>query len=172
MREGAIFVPRGISKLVRNPPILEYAKEATIAHSEGKEFYLNNGQIEKALEDSADLPKKSKSIPTNRFSEEEITVWAFGYTQSPINPYNGPKKAQNYGDFLYELGTKSMPIWRIQKEIVDQENKPFARPLYFKGIIAGKSALIANDQDLHFRIRVRGIRDLIEKEELIRPLAL
>ena len=92
--EGVIYFPNGKPKLVRNSPILDSAKEATQAHKSREEFYPTKEQIEQALVDSIDFPQENIKIPTDRLSEEALTVWAFG----------GEKEARAYGEFLRNAG--------------------------------------------------------------------
>ena len=93
-REGVLYVPNGKPKLVRNSPILLSAKEATSAHKIREEFYPTQEQVEKALEDSVDFPAQNIEIPTDRLSEEALTVYAFG----------GEERARAYGEFLKNAG--------------------------------------------------------------------
>jgi hypothetical protein len=121
-REGVIYFPNGKPKLVRNSPILDSAKEATQAHKSREEFYPSQNQIDQALVDSIDFPQENIKIPTDRLSEEALTVWAFG----------GEKEARTYGEFLREAGIKEMPVWLVNKNRISRQNSPFARQIWFK----------------------------------------
>lgn len=111
-REGVIYVPKKGIFLTKNSPIMDNAKEATDCHRNGKGFYLTDSQVERALEDSVKL--KKKSIPTNRFKDNKIAIYAFG------------NYAEKYGQFLRNAGIKEMSVW-----LEDMQDKPFARQLWF-----------------------------------------
>ena len=120
--EGVIYFPNGKPKLVRTSPILLSAKEATQAHKSREEFYPSQNQIDQALIDSIDFPQENIKIPTDRLSEEALTVWAFG----------GEKEARAYGEFLREAGIKEMPVYAVNKNRISRQNSPFARQIWFK----------------------------------------
>ena len=61
-RESFVYHPEKGIYLTKNSPIMSNPTEATQAHREGKEFYLNDEQIEKALANSVKLPKNVKPI--------------------------------------------------------------------------------------------------------------
>ena len=113
-KEGVLYLPSKGRFLTRNSPIMANPREATQAHRERKEYYLTNEQVEQSLQGS--IPIKQGSIPTNRFKDEEITVYAFG------------KSAEEYGSFLGEGedGIQEMPI-----SLANLEKKPFARQMWF-----------------------------------------
>jgi len=144
-REGVIYVPKKGIFLSKKSPIMDNTKEATDYDRNERNFYLTNSQVEKALENSVEL--KKEEIPTNRFKDNKITVYAFG------------NSAEKYGKFLRDAGIgrtviKEMPVWL--KDMKD--NKPFAIQLWFGNLI-NKSALygvgvdMAGDYNL-----VRGVR--------------
>jgi len=155
VREGVLYIPGKGNKLVRNSPILYSAQEATQAHREGKEFYTTNEAVQKALEDSVDLPLANKDIPTKRFNENDVTVWAFGAGDS--------KKAQAYGDFLKDSEINSILVWVIDKDYVKKQNSPFVRQLWFGGL-DDRSDLDGDDGDLRDDNRVRGVRSVEDAE--------
>lgn len=161
VQENAIYVPKGESFLTRYSPIWDSIEKAVKVHSSEEEFYLTNEQVEKAREDSVKLPKISETFETKFFEEIELTNWAYGNTNN--------KKARIYGNFLYEIGTKKMPLWIIPQEEVDNYEMPFARPVWLGGLLPGKSALGANDRDLHFDLRIRGIKILKSPTSCILP---
>ena len=139
-REGVLYVPQKGIFLTKNSPIMVNAKQATACHRKGKEFYLNDEQAEQALQDSVKL--SGESIPTNRFSENEITNYAFG------------EIAEKYGNFLREAGIKEMPVW-----FANTQNKPFARQMVF-GDLDRSSGLgsYGTGLDLHLGYRLRGVK--------------
>lgn len=121
-REGVIYFIKGKPKLVRNSPILDSAKEAAQAHKSREEFYPSQSQIDQALVDSIDFPQENIKIPTDRLSEEALTVWAFG----------GEKEARAYGEFLREAGIKEMPVLVVDKNYVNKKENPFVRQMWFR----------------------------------------
>jgi hypothetical protein len=140
VREGIIYIPKDIPKLVRNSPILTFAEQATQTNREDGEFYIEGEQLEKAVSDSVNWPTRNRDIPTNRFIENELTVFAFG----------GEKKARAYGDFLKEIGINRMPVWVVDQNYVNSHERPFVRQLLFESKDL-MSALIGN-----FKLRSSG----------------
>ena len=151
VREGLIYIQGRGNFLVRHSPILVSAEEATEAHRRGLEFYPTKEQIEEALEDSVRFPDSDIAIPTNRFGEEELTAWAFA------------EQANAYGEFLREGGIKAMPIYIVDKSYVNQQNKPFARQLWF-ALLDGRSGLGVDYWVLDYHVRVRGVRKMTSAE--------
>lgn len=145
--ESAIYTPGESPILTRNSPILQNPKEATQAHRNGNEFYITDEQIEIAREDSVVLPNKTVEIPTNRFGDDKVTVYAFG----------GEDEARAYGEFLREAGIKEMPVWIADQDYVNQQDQSFARGLWF-GRLDGWSVLVAGDRDLVGAVRTRGVK--------------
>ena len=136
-REGVLYLPDKRILLTKNSPIMDNPKEATDCHRQGKEFYLTPEQVEKALAESIEI--KDRQIPTNRFGENELTVYAFG------------EVAKQYGEFLKEAGIEEMPVW-----LANVQDKPFARQMWFRDLV-GRSELNGNDRGLSY-CRVRGVR--------------
>ena len=152
VREDAVYVPNKGKFLTKNSPIMAKAKEATQAHRDRKDFYLTSEQVEQALVgsillDVERLPKLDDGtpyVPTNRFKDNPITVYAFG------------KEAENYGAFLREAGINKMPI-----ELTELQEKPFARKVWFRGLDGG-SVLGCYYGGLDVDYWVRGVRDSAE----------
>lgn len=140
-REGSVYVPKKGIFLTKNSPVMEDSEEATWCNKRGREFYLNDKQIEKSLADCVELTNAYKLIPTTRFADNEITVYIFG---SEAN-------AKNYGEFLKQLGINDMPI-----SIADMQNKPFVRQMWFSGL-EHKSKLRAGNWDLACANMMRGV---------------
>ncbi|MEK6936093.1 MAG: hypothetical protein AABW67_04850 [Nanoarchaeota archaeon] len=136
VKEGVIYVPNKGVFLTKNSPIMLNAKEATDCHRKNKEFYLTDAQVQESLADSVEL--KAKDIPTNRFADNKITIYAFG------------DSAKQYGEFLKEAGIKEMPVW-----LVNLEDKPFARQMWFR-FLGNRSGLDDNSRNLDCG-RVRGV---------------
>lgn len=143
VKEGVLYVPQKGIFLARNSPIMENAVQATECHRNGKEFCLKPEQVEKSLADSVEL--KAEAIPTTRFSENPITVYAFG------------EYAQRYGEFLKEARINKMPVYCLAL-IAD---KAFARQLWFCGL-GYWSGLDGDGGLLGYSRRVRGVKDSAE----------
>ncbi len=138
VREGAVYVPKKGKFLTKISPIMANPTEATNCHRKGQDFYLTDEQVEQALEDSVEL--SVKSVPTNRFGDCDITIYAFG------------DLAQQYGNFLRDAGIDSMPI-----QTTDLQKKPLARQMWFDSL-DGRSVLGGYYRDLGFDYRVRGVK--------------
>ncbi len=141
VREGAIYVPKKGKFLTKNSPIMANAKEATTCHRNGQDFYLTNEQVEEALADSVEL--SVASVPTNRFGDCDITVYAFG------------EDAKKYGEFLKQVGINEMPIWTTELQ-----EKPFVRQVWF-GRLGDWSELNCDDRGLYDG-GVRGVSESAE----------
>ena len=142
VREGVLYVPKKGKFLTKISPIMANAKRATDCHRKGQDFYLTSKQVEESLSDSVELSKDS--IPTNRFAEDEITVYAFGDI------------AEQYGKFLKEAGINEIPILTA-----DIQDKPFARQMWF-GYLGSGSVLYGSGRNLDFVGRVRGVCESAE----------
>jgi len=118
VREGVVYVPNKGMFLTKNSPIMANAKQATDCHRKGQDFYLTAEQVEQSLADSVELIREN--IPTNRFAENKITVYAFG------------EDAQKYGDFLKEAQITEMPVF-----LASIGDKAFARQMWFRGLDFG-----------------------------------
>ena len=140
-REGVLYVPNKGIFLTKNSPIMANAIEATGCHREGKEFYLTNEQVDEALTNSVQF-KDSKSIPTNRFAEDERTAFAFGET------------AKVYGEFLKEAGIKEMPVY-----LASLENKSFARQAWLRELGDDYRSGLSGG-GLYYSYAVRGVREI------------
>ncbi|MEK6935277.1 MAG: hypothetical protein AABW67_00660, partial [Nanoarchaeota archaeon] len=136
IKEGVISVPNQ-SLFIRNSPLLnqEFAEQAVQAHKDGKEFYIDDkltNQYCKQAEADKNKPlekrrvlslnKRGKfEIPTNRFNQEELTLWLF------------QDQAENYGLFLRDKkikGINEMPVYLSSND----NNKNFANQLWLCGL--------------------------------------
>ena len=146
-REGIIYIPKEKPRLVRNSPILYSAREAVKAHRNGKEFYPTNDGVEQALTDSAEFPSSNIEIPTGSFGEDALTVYAFG----------GEQQAKAYGEFLRQAGIKKLPVWVVDQDYVQKQNRPFARQMWFRNL-GGGSILVGYGRYLRCGDRLRGVK--------------
>src|SRR3989344_801339 len=140
VKEGFLYVPQKGIFLVRNSPIMTNAKAATQCHRKGREFYLTNEQVEESLKTSIEI-ENSRSIPTKRFGENELTSFAFG------------PEAERYGEFLKEAGIKQMPIY-----LASMEKKPFARQAWLRRLGGDDQSGLGGGRNLDYSYAVRGVR--------------
>jgi hypothetical protein len=138
-KEGFLYVPEKGVFLVRNSPIMDNAKQATDYHRKGNEFYLTQEQVDESLKDS--VKTDGKSIPTDRFKDDALTVFAFADV------------AEQYGNLLKEAGITEMPI-----RLVGMEKKPFVRQNWFRNLGDGSDLDGSDGRDLDDGNRVRGVR--------------
>lgn len=77
---------------------MKNSEAAEKCYEKSLDFCLDNGQIEKALQNSVKFPRSKGhyKISTSRFGEDEITNFAFG------------KIAKQYGLFLKDVGFKEL----------------------------------------------------------------
>ena len=143
-KEGVLYLPKKGRFLTKNSPIMTNAQEATECHRNGRDFYLTDEQVQESLANSVEL--NEKEIPTKRFGENEVTVYAFG------------EDAEEYGQFLKEQGINEMPIW-----LADVKDIPFARQGWLGSVVdGGRSSLLGDSRDLDYYDHVRGVRDSAE----------
>jgi hypothetical protein len=143
-REGVLYVPGKGKFLTKKSPIMANAKEATACHRSGKDFHLTDSQIEEALSDSVLL--SIKSVPTNRFSDCDITVYAFG------------NSAEKYGQFLKkDAGINEMSIWTA-----DLKGKSFVKQVWLSWLGGDGGSDLLGAWDLDGSLRVRGVRESAE----------
>ena len=135
-KEGVIYIPKRGIFLTKKSPIMANAQEATACHRNNKDFYLTDAQVEASLADSVLLT--GQSIPTNRFSEDPVTIYAFG------------EAADQYGQFLRSTGIEGMPVL-----LATLQDKPFARQMWFHGVDGG--SCLGGDWVLGY-VLVRGVR--------------
>lgn len=144
-KEGFIYRPKDKSLFVKRSPVLDNPSEATESHRNSEEFFPTEDQIERAkASGSYELPDKDFSIPTDRFSEDPFTVFALEDT------------AGEYGLFLKENGINEMPVRLVGGKDVTQQDKPFARQLWFHRLGSG-SGLGGSGRYLDYDSRVRGV---------------
>jgi hypothetical protein len=146
-REGIIYIPGEKPKLVKDSPVLYSPKEATKEHRNGKEYFLNNEQVEQALGASADFPAENIEVPTDGFDSEDLTVYAFG----------GEKEAGTYGEFLRNAGIKKMPVLVVDKDYVNKQSQPFVRQVWFRNL-DDRSDLLGYARYLDYDYGLRGVK--------------
>ena len=138
-REGFLILPDNKFYLTKKSPIMGFPKEATQAHRIGSEYFLMDKQVQRALEDSVEVT--NREIPTDRFGEDALTVYAFG------------KQAEVYGLFLKDANN----IREMKILLPNPEKEPFARQLWFR-YLDDRSDLLGTLRNLPFDNRMRGVR--------------
>jgi len=125
VREGMIYIPKKGIYLTKNSPIMDSPSFAVECYSSRQEFYLTNKQVEKALNNACkiELTRKETRIPTSKFGEDELTVFAFG------------KQAKAYGELLNEAGFRYLPIMHdCEGDDFRKKTKPLVYPIFFHGL--------------------------------------
>lgn len=160
-REVFIYDTQKGIYLAKKSPIILNSREATKAHRNGNEYFLTDEQIEEALTDSVGL-SSGKSIPTNRFNENEITSYAFGDV------------AEDYGKWLdNEAGIKEMPIYIY---LADFSGKSFARQNWFTNLneesgLCGSKVLYSDDRLLGVKgtnfVNPQNLEEILNKKNML-----
>jgi hypothetical protein len=144
--EGFIYVPKKKNVyFTKRSPIMENPRAATQAHRKKREFYPTEEQVERAIYPpvSIKIPYTQKPIPTNRFAEDEVTIFAFGQT------------AQAYGDFLEQAGIKESDIYLADRGYVNHQEKAFAQQLWLLRLSVASD--FQGNWDLFRNKMVRGV---------------
>jgi len=158
--EGISSIPGKGVLLTPKSPIMQDPVRATQAHRDGTEYFLNDKQVEWVLSQEY-IRLSRKSIPTDRFSEEEITDRLFGYV------------AKLYGLFLHEeVGIKE--VYVSVNDSKDLNGKPFARQMFLaaldKTCLGG--SLRASCRSLDQDHMLRGVRVINQHRALNKSYAL
>jgi hypothetical protein len=125
---------------------------AVASHKRGNEYILpDNFNVDAHLEqvgkDNYFVLTDTTPIPTNRFGEDERTVWAF------------QDQAKGYGEFLKDAGISASNIWMYtgNDKHIDGQKGPFANQLWLRWL-ANDSNFFGNSGILGSSSRVRGVR--------------
>jgi len=153
VKEGVLYIPDK-TIFIKNSPLLNQrlAGKAVQAHRKGKEFYVDelvkkyqeqvNQDKNKQLEKRKTLAinkRGSFNIPTNRFKDEELTLWLF------------KDMAGQYGDFLRQNNIDEMPVY-----LSGNDKKSFANQLWF-GDFDFRSGLNCHSRDIGYYNGVRWV---------------
>ncbi len=116
--ETVLYIPGRGNYLVpaEYSPILASPTEATNAHRNGSEFYVEQEKAEQIAQNSIVFPAKDIEVPTNRLSQEELFAKSMG-----------EDTAKEYGEFLAEAGINAIPIVTIPQDYVNKQKQPFAK---------------------------------------------
>ena len=149
-REGFLHSKNEPYLLALDSPLLDL--ELADYFSTDKEVY--NKYREKAEEDKSKSPNgrgviilsggENYKIPTNRFNEDELTLFLF------------KDQAENYGNFLKENGIDKMPVWLVDRNYVDSEERVILTQLWLHPL-DGRSCVYGDSNDFDCYYGVRGL---------------
>ena len=126
--ELVIYLPGSKALFVRNPEIVKSQRELNCWRG-GEEFYEGAERYLEQAEEDSNLPPEMRrvlalnsnrdfAVQTNRFGENERTLWMF------------QDKAEDYGSFLGEYSINEMPVYLINSD----PKKPFARQMSLRDL--------------------------------------
>ena len=163
VREGVLYVPDK-TLFIRNSLLLrkKVSEQAVEAHRSGNEFYVDEKFVkqyqEQAEKDKDKEPQKRKvltlnkmktfEISTDKFTDEELTLWLFG------------DQTEDYGNFLRENKINEMPVY-----LSGNSDRNFANQLWLS-YLDGRSYLSGDIGNLYNSDDVRGVL-----KELAKPVA-
>jgi len=159
IREGVIYIPNKQNNriLVRNSLILKNPEKAVQVHRKGEEYLISKKLANEFLEYAKDSKNDSakiilsnrSSIPTNRFGEDQTTVWLFNDI------------AKEYCLFLKDRGINEISLSFDSNEYIAKQKSPYANQLWFWNLGFG-SGFLGCGRGLYVDNRVRGVR--LERE--------
>ena len=159
VKEGSLFVPNASNKRIwlRESLVLKNPSDAVKAHKKEGEYLLKRFKVESHLEKIGKgnyfVLTDTTPVPTNRFGEDERTVWLFG------------DQAKPYGEFLGSkpVGISKSNIWMYtdndkgNDKGIDAQSRPFANQLWLLGL--GDNSNVGGDSRyLNSNSGVRGVR--------------
>ena len=172
--EAHIYQPKdsGIVLIVdgKHNPILANPTEATNAHRNGEEFYVNTSKLLNRAEKDPKKAIKSGVLALARpmkkgmLSSSEANPFEVSVDELAENPYFAftlRDEAKPYGQFLKSAGISKVPVYLVSEsntKASEHNGNPFARLLwvgllgYWSGF-SGDSRGLDDDSD-----RVRGVR--------------
>lgn len=160
VREGKIYTPYREVLFISDSPILESAEEATDCFRAEKDFYLDPEKYFNLAEvDRKKTPEERRVllvdkrenyfIPTKRFADEEITLWAF------------KDQAMEYGQFLLgERMITKMYVAILDAGYVNKQNHSFARQIWLDKAMTsydGHGSNFGGGEGLELTNVVRGV---------------
>ena len=146
--EGVVYVPKKGRFFTPDSPIMDNSFEAICAQRKEGEFYINDEQVERALENSIQIPYNIKNIPVKEFGEEPITIFCF------------KDMAKKYGEFLEEAGINRMRLrlhgkYQMENQI---KVKPYANQLRLSGFRVDEVDIYGNYSNMAYGYGCRGIQ--------------
>ncbi len=142
-------------------PILKQPVEATNAHRQGKEFYLDAAAW-KLLRDVAESDpykaiKSGALLVTRKALKSDIPVEAFGETPETVFLFREQAKA--YGNWLKAQGIRAVSQWIVDADYAKKQKNAFGRALWVPNLGSRGSVLDGDDDDLRTSTgRVCGVR--------------
>jgi len=156
VKEGSLFVPKAANKRIwlRESLVLAHPSDAVASHKRGDEYVLPEGfnvdaHLEQVGKDNYFILTNTDSVPTNRFGEDERTVWLFGDQAKAYGEFLGsePKKIENVNIWMYTGNDKH----------IDSQKGPFANQLWLHWL-GDNSDVDGNNWGLNNSNSVRGVR--------------
>jgi len=168
VKEGSLFDPKSSlhnfyarkSILLRESLVLQNPSDAVTDHQFSNEYVPKNFNLEEYLEQigkdnylvvTREMLSTRNSIPTDKFGENPLTVWAFS------------DQAEKYGLFLRNADIYSIKIWTYGNNSLEyyKESQPIANQLFLNDFYA--LGISCNGKNLNYNVRVRGVHhELVE----------
>ena len=134
-RDGFLYIPKEGMFITKNSPILDDFQGANQAHSQGKEYFVSNKQVKKALKNSVHV---SKDKLASDFYAPTIKIYTFEFDKEEITKFCFGENAHDYGGFLLGLGINSLKFTLYEGDAIysesNKKSKPFACQLYLEGL--------------------------------------
>ena len=151
----------------KHNPILANPSEATNAHRNGNEFYVNTPKLLNRAERDPKKAVKSgvlalaRPVKKGMLSSSEANPFEVSVDELAENPYFAftlRDEAKPYGQFLKQAGIKSVPVYLVNESNTKKETNPFSRLLWV-GDLDDRSVFFGYSRDLNVGdSRVRGVR--------------
>ncbi len=169
VQEGFLYMPKELDNILvvdgKHNPILKKPSEATNAHRNGKEFYVEADKLRQLA--TAD-GKKNGVLLLPRSTIKNISVDALA--DHPLSNFSLNDSAKAYGKFLKDYGIKEVPILTVDKDYTQKQDKPFARLLWLRSLNYD-SDFYVYDRLLYFGYYlVRGVRGAPKTRKLSKQL--
>lgn len=140
-------------------PILKQPVEATSAHRQREEFYLDAAAWKRLRDVAESDPYKAMEngalLVTRKALKPEIPVEAFGETPETVFLFR--EQATNYGNWLKAQGIKTVPQWTADADYAKKQKNAFARALWVHSL-GSRSVLNGNPDRRDYDGWVRGVR--------------
>ena len=146
---GVVMIPQKGRYLTNLSLVMENPIGATQAHRNRKEFAVSNEDAERALaRGSVVISYNQSAIPTNRFGEDAIGVFAFG------------KFAKAYGEFLAEIGITELPLWFNDEKYINSQKNAFANQAWLHRLGDDFRSGLGGGRILCYGSAGRGVRNV------------
>lgn len=166
-QEGFLYLPKDAKSILivdgKHNPILKNPVEATNAHRNGKEFYVEADKLRQLAKSNPNDAIKSGVLLLSRNDIKNISVDKLA--EHPLSNFLLRDTAKDYGKFLKDANISSVPIYVDDKDYTQKQDKPFARLLWLWNL-GDNSGFDGFSWDLHDGSRVRGVRASTEGAKL------